>query len=73
MKNEHIWIKKNIMGGTPCVIGTRIPVSNIIQLIEVGKLTPEIIASQYYSHVDVNTIKGAINWYYSKYNGSMAL
>ena len=35
--NDHIEIKPDIMGGTPVISGTRVPVYAVLQLIDRGR------------------------------------
>jgi uncharacterized protein (DUF433 family) len=44
MKVERVSVNHEVMGGVPCVTGTRIPVAMIIGLIADGATTNEIIA-----------------------------
>lgn len=44
MNVERVSVNHEVMGGVPCVTGTRIPVSMIIGLIAEGAATDEIIA-----------------------------
>ena len=43
MKLERITVNSDIMGGKPCIRGTRFPVSRIIGLLASGQTIEEII------------------------------
>jgi uncharacterized protein (DUF433 family) len=43
---DHIWINPDRMHGTPCMRGTRIPVSMILDNLARGE-TPEAILAEY--------------------------
>jgi uncharacterized protein (DUF433 family) len=43
---DHIWINPDRMHGTPCMRGTRIPVSVILDNLAGGE-TPEAILAEY--------------------------
>jgi len=56
---KYITSKSDIMGGAPCVVGTRIPIAVIVQRLKEG-LTIENIHDGY-PWVSLKTIEGAIN------------
>lgn len=56
---KYITSKPDIMGGAPCIIGTRIPIAVIIQRLKEG-YTIEAI-QEGYSWVPAKNIEGAIN------------
>lgn len=58
-KKKYISRDPKIMGGTPVIAGTRIPVSRILFLLKDG-YTVEAIADDY-PHVKSNIIEGAID------------
>lgn len=41
---ERISIDHRIMGGVPCIRGTRIPVATILGLMGEGESTPEVLS-----------------------------
>ena len=43
MANDRILIDHHIMGGVPCVRGTRIPVATILGLMAAGVSTSEVL------------------------------
>ena len=43
MTNERILIDHHIMGGVPCVRGTRIPAATILDLMAEGASTSEVL------------------------------
>lgn len=44
MTSPLISIDHNIMGGVPCVVGTRIPVATIVSMIAEGRSVPDVVA-----------------------------
>lgn len=58
-------IAKNpqIMGGTPCIRGTRIPVRNLVAIHREEGLTAVGIKKKHYPKLEVKDIKYALNWY----------
>jgi uncharacterized protein (DUF433 family) len=44
MTADRISVDHRIMGGVPCVVGTRIPVSTIVGLLAQGYTTEKILA-----------------------------
>jgi len=55
---KYIVSKFDLMSGTPCIKGTRIPISRIIFLLKEGHTIESI--HQGYPHLPVNVLKGAI-------------
>jgi uncharacterized protein (DUF433 family) len=55
-----------IMGGMPCVAGTRIPVSQILFLVKQGYKLKEI--QQDYSWVELSTLEGVMQELAQKYS-----
>ena len=58
---ERIQINPNIHFGKPCVLGTRIPVQNVLELIKEG-LTFENIIKDYYPDLQVEDIRACIQY-----------
>lgn len=56
---KYITSKSDVMGGTPCIVGTRIPIAVIVQRLKEG-YTVEAI-HEGYSWVPLKTISSAIN------------
>jgi uncharacterized protein (DUF433 family) len=50
---------KDIMGGAPVIVGTRIPAERLVALLEFG-YTEEKIKEQF-PHVDLKKIRGAVS------------
>jgi uncharacterized protein (DUF433 family) len=44
MRFERIVVDHRIMGGVPCIVGTRIPVATLVSMIAEGMTTDEIAA-----------------------------
>ena len=56
-------IDSNILGGTPVIDGTRIPVSTVVYLNRKLKKSPATIATKYYTQLSVDQIIEAIKWF----------
>ena len=56
---RYIASKSNIMGGTPCIVGTRIPIAVVVQRLKEGHSVKEI--QKGYPWVSLQTIEGAIS------------
>jgi uncharacterized protein (DUF433 family) len=54
VKADRVVIDRRIMGGVPCIAGTRIPVATVVGLIAQG-VTPEALLPEYpqLTHDDV--------------------
>ncbi len=59
--NARIGVNPNIHFGKPCVAGTRIPVQNVLELVEEGKSFTEII-SDYYPDLQLDDIRACIRY-----------
>lgn len=68
MKRDYgvVSLNKNIKGGTPCVVGTRIPIRNLFFLHKTKGETPESIVQKHYPQLRVRQVKEAIDWYLEK-------
>ncbi len=58
---ERIQINPNIHFGKPCVLGTRIPVQNVLELIKEG-LAFEKIIKDYYPDLQVEDIRACMQY-----------
>ncbi len=58
---ERIAIDPNIHFGKPCIIGTRITVENVLELVQEGISFNEII-TKYYPDLDIEDIKACIRY-----------
>jgi uncharacterized protein (DUF433 family) len=58
---ERIQINPNIHFGKPCVLGTRIPVQNVLELIKEGFAFEKII-KDYYPDLQVEDIRACIQY-----------
>jgi len=58
---DRISVNPNICGGKPCIKGTRIPVTMILELLEDG-LTFEDILRDYYPHITIADIQACIEY-----------
>jgi uncharacterized protein (DUF433 family) len=43
MRHERVSMDHRIMGGVPCIVGTRIPVATLVSMIAEGMTTDEIV------------------------------
>ncbi len=57
--NDRIVSNPNVLGGKPCVKGTRIPVYMVLELVETGISFSEITA-KYYPQLSKEDIKACI-------------
>ena len=58
---QRISADVNILGGKPCIKGTRITVSMILDLLEDG-LTFEQILQDYYAHLSIDDLKACVEY-----------
>lgn len=64
MEKEYetrIVINHNIHFGKPCITNTRIPVENVLELIQEG-ITFEKIIEDYYSDLQIDDIKACVQY-----------
>jgi uncharacterized protein (DUF433 family) len=60
MDLERISVDHRIMGGVPCVAGTRIPVATVVGLVANGLGTEEIIAE--YPQLTVEDVRACLGY-----------
>ena len=58
---ERIAIDPNIHFGKPCIIGTRITVENVLELVQEGISFNEIV-TKYYPDLDIEDVKACIRY-----------
>jgi len=58
---DRIAVNPNIHFGKPCVAGTRIPVQNVLELIEAGVSFDEIIRD-YYPDLEIEDIRACLRY-----------
>lgn len=58
MAEQRIVVDHRIMGGVPCVAGTRIPVSMVVGLVAAGMSTDDIRAD--YPQLEVEDIRACL-------------
>ena len=58
--NERISVNPNIHFGKPCIVGTRITVQNVLELINEG-LSFDEIKRDYYPDLQTEDIKACLN------------
>ena len=58
---ERITIDPNIHFGKPCVVGTRIPVLNVLELVREG-LPFEAIVHDYYPDLQIEDIRACVQY-----------
>lgn len=61
MMTERIEIKPGVLGGKPCVRGTRIPVTMVLELVAHGIPFPQII-QDYYPQLTVEDIQACVEY-----------
>ncbi len=61
MKIERITVDPNVHFGKPCVAGTRIPVEDVLELINEGMTFEEIIRD-YYPELTIEDIQACIQY-----------
>ncbi len=59
--NTRISVNPNIHFGKPCIIGTRIPVQSILELVSEGISFAEIVRD-YYSNIEIKDIKACLQY-----------
>ncbi|RKZ87278.1 MAG: antitoxin [Candidatus Parabeggiatoa sp. nov. 1] len=59
--NTRISVNPNIHFGKPCIIGTRIPVQSILELVSEGISFAEIVRD-YYSNIEITDIKACLQY-----------
>ena len=59
--NERISVNPNIHFGKPCIVGTRITVQNVLELINEG-LSFDEIKRDYYPDLQTEDIKACIDY-----------
>lgn len=59
--NDKISVNPNIHFGKPCVVGTRITVQNVLELINEGSSFEEI-KQNYYPDLETEDIKACIDY-----------
>ena len=65
---KYITSKPDIMGGAPCIVGTRIPIAVIIQRLKEGYSIKSI--QEGYPWVPLQTIEGAVSELVEKLSSS---
>lgn len=60
MAEQRIVVDHRIMGGVPCVAGTRIPVSMVVGLVAAGMSTDDIRAD--YPQLEVEDIRACLTY-----------
>ena len=60
MKTERISINPKILGGKPCIAGTRIAVTTILELVEDGLSFDEIV-NDYYAHITYEDVRACLD------------
>ena len=58
---NRISVDPNIHFGKPCVAGTRIPVQDVLELVNAG-LSIEITVSEYYSDLKPDDVRACIRF-----------
>ena len=58
---ERIFINPNIHFGKPCIAETRIPIENVLELVQEGVSFKEII-KKYYPDLKIEDIKACVQY-----------
>ena len=58
---QRIVIDPRIHFGKPCIAGTRIPIENVLELIQEG-ITFEEIVSNYYPDIEIEDVKACARY-----------
>ena len=58
---ERITVYPSIHFGKPCVVGTRIPVQNVLELLDAGLSFTEI-TQQYYPDLQTDDIRACVQY-----------
>jgi uncharacterized protein (DUF433 family) len=58
---ERIAVRSDIHFGKPCVVGTRIPVQSILELVREG-LTPADICRDYYPDLSTDDVRACVQY-----------
>jgi uncharacterized protein (DUF433 family) len=59
--NNRISVSSNIHFGKPCIVGTRIPVQSILELVREG-ISFSNIQKDYYPDIDIKDIQACIQY-----------
>lgn len=59
--NERITVDSQIHFGKPCILGTRIPVQSVLELINEG-ISFEQIQQDYYPDLQIEDIKACVDF-----------
>ncbi|MFN3217008.1 MAG: DUF433 domain-containing protein [Acidimicrobiales bacterium] len=60
MPTSHVTVDHHIMGGVPCVTGTRIPVAAIVSMLAEGNSIEDIAAD--FDQLTIESIRAAIHY-----------
>lgn len=60
MRYDRIAVDHRIMGGVPCIVGTRIPVATLVSMIAEG-MTPEQIVGDF-PQIGVGDVRQALQF-----------
>lgn len=58
---DRVQIRSDVHFGKPCVAGTRIPITNVLELVQEG-IPFEQITTQYYPDLDKQDVRACV-WY----------
>ena len=60
MRYERVIVDHRVMGGVPCIVGTRIPVATLVSMIADGMTTDEIVAD--YPQISLDDVRQALQF-----------
>lgn len=61
MSIERISIDQKVHFGKPCIVGTRIPVYCVLELVQTG-ITLDEIVNEYYPDITLDDVKACIQY-----------
>lgn len=60
MEFDRISVDHRVMGGVPCVAGTRIPVATVVSLVAEGSSAAEIV--EHFPQLDLGDVRAALEY-----------
>jgi uncharacterized protein (DUF433 family) len=60
MRFDRINVDHRIMGGLPCIVGTRIPVATVVSLIAEGESADQIVAA--FPQLELGDVRQALEY-----------
>jgi len=60
MSSPFVSIDHNVMGGVPCITGTRIPIATVVSMMAEGSTAADIVAD--FPQVSIEAISAALQF-----------